>query len=92
MISSLSDGELESDGHAKHCVRSSESYVRPGQVLHVPLLVALTEVELFPASHKVQGSDPLAGLYLPATQAVHGPPSGPVYPGLQVQSVILSLV
>ena len=30
--------------------------------------------------------------YFPATQAVHGPPSGPVYPGLQVQSVILSLV
>jgi hypothetical protein len=34
---------------------------------------------------------PVAVLYFPATQAVHGPPSGPVNPGLQVQAVIVEL-
>ena len=30
--------------------------------------------------------------YLPASHAVHGPPSGPVYPALHLQSVMLALL
>jgi len=34
------------------------------------------------AAHWVQLCDPVAGLYVPAAQMVHVPPSGPVYPAL----------
>ena len=34
---------------------------------------------------------PAVSLYLPATHAVHSPPSGPVYPALHLQSVNVSL-
>lgn len=38
-----------------------------------------------PSGHAAQRCDPDSGLYLPASQAVHAPPSGPLYPALQVQ-------
>ena len=47
--------------------------------------------EYFPASQSVHTALPVVVLYFPATQAVHGPPSGPVYPGLQVQALIVEL-
>ncbi len=37
------------------------------------------------AEQAVQAADPIDALYFPAAHAVHGPPSGPEYPALQVQ-------
>ena len=54
-----------------------------GQAPHVVATVAPAVVEYVPAEHSVQTALPVAVLYLPATQAVHVPPSGPVYPALQ---------
>ena len=62
-------GEVVSAGHARQVVAT----------------VAPTVAEYFPAPQSVQTTLPTALLYLPATQTVHGPPSGPVYPGLQRQ-------
>jgi hypothetical protein len=39
-------------------------------------------VEYVPAPQSVHAALPLVVLYFPATQAVHGPPSGPVKPAL----------
>ena len=39
----------------------------------------------------VQATDPVDVLYFPATHAVHGPPSSPVDPVLQVQFVKAAL-
>ncbi len=58
-----------------------------GQALHVELAEAPSGVEYFPASQSMHASDPVEALYLPATHAVHVPPSGPVDPALQVQLV-----
>ena len=41
--------------------------------------------EILPVSQSSQLPAPTNPLYLPGTQAVQGPPSGPVYPTLQVQ-------
>lgn len=41
--------------------------------------------------HMVQGLDPVLGLYVPATHGLQGPPSGPVWPALQVQLVMTEL-
>ena len=43
--------------------------------------------EKVPAWQLKHAASPDAILYLPATHAVHDPPSGPIYPGLQVQLV-----
>ena len=40
-----------------------------------------------PTSQSTHAVDPTSGLYLPATQNKHVPPSGPVEPALQVQAV-----
>ena len=40
------------------------------------------------SGHREQFSDPVDALYLPISQSVQGPPSGPVAPALQVQSVL----
>jgi len=48
---------------------------------------APTAVEYCAAKQLLHGALPLCVLYLPATQAAHSPPSGPVNPALQVQSV-----
>ena len=39
----------------------------------------------------MHAADPAAGLYVPATHAVHGPPLGPVYAALHTQSATSSL-
>eukprot|EP00961_Rhodomonas_salina_P252429 3411955-Rhodomonas_salina.2 len=46
----------------------------------------LPEEEYVPATHKVHAYDPDAGLYVPSSHAVHGPPSGPEYPALHRHS------
>ena len=48
-------------------------------------------VEYLPASQSEQATEPFTSLYLPATQGVQGPPSGPVCPRLQVQFVTVLL-
>ena len=48
-----------------------------GQAMHVELPEAPTAVEYVPAPQSVQAADPVDALYLPATHAVHVPPSGP---------------
>jgi hypothetical protein len=50
-------------------------------VVHVLSAFAVV-VENVCIGQSVHGADPLAVLYLPATQATQGPPFGPVYPGL----------
>ena len=45
----------------------------------------------FPAAQGVQSAVPVWSLYLPAVQAVQGPPSGPVKPALHVQSARVML-
>jgi hypothetical protein len=58
-----------------------------GQTLHVELVEAPTAVEYVPAAQSEQAAFPVNTLYFPATHAVHGAPTGPVDPALQVQSV-----
>ena len=43
--------------------------------------------EYLACTHASHAALPDAALYVPATQAVHGPPFGPVNPTLQVQEV-----
>ena len=43
--------------------------------------------EYLASTHASQAALPVTALYVPATQAVHGPPFGPVNPTLQVQEV-----
>jgi hypothetical protein len=64
----LEIGELELAGHAKH-VAKSEAPVR---------------FEYVATPQSVHVALPLVVLYFPATQPVHGPPSGPVKPALQI--------
>ena len=56
-----------------------------GHAKHVLLLAAPTCAEYVPAAHWVHGAAPDTSLYLPALQAEHIPPSGPVKPLLHVQ-------
>ena len=58
-----------------------------GQALHVELSEDPTAVEYVPAAQSLQTAEPVDALYLPATHAVHVPPSGPENPALQVQLV-----
>ena len=53
---------------------------------HVATAEAPAAAEYVPAAQSVQTALPVAILYLPAMQAVHEPPSGPVNPTLQVQA------
>jgi hypothetical protein len=53
-----------------------------GHTTQVDSSVATTVVEYFPAAQSAHTALPVATLYLPATQAVHAPPSGPVNPAL----------
>ena len=55
-----------------------------GQALHVE---DPTAVEYVPAAQTLQTAEPVDALYLPASHAVHVPPSGPENPALQVQLV-----
>ena len=49
--------------------------------------VAPVAAEYLPAPQSVHAAVPVTVLYLPATHPLHGPPSGPVYPMLQIQLV-----
>jgi hypothetical protein len=62
-----------------------------GQALHVELSEDPTAVEYVPAAQSLQTAEPVDALYLPATHAVHVPPSGPENPALQVQLVKAAL-
>ena len=52
-------------------------FVLAGHARQFASVVAPTVVEYFPAAQSVQTALPVAILYLPAMQAVHGPPLGP---------------
>ena len=52
------------------------------------VMAALPATELDNAEQFSQDEEPVTGLYLPATQCVHGPASGPVDPALQTQAVM----
>jgi len=67
LAAELALGELELAGHARHAVA----------------FVAPVVVEYVPAAQSVHVALPIAVLYFPGTQAVQGPPSGPVNPTLQ---------
>jgi hypothetical protein len=54
-------------------------------------VVAAVETEYVPTPQLLQAAVPLASLYVPAEHGEHDPPSGPVYPALQVQSTTASL-
>ena len=69
----------------------SPEYVWCGQVVHVDSEISPVSVEYVPCEHNEHTDEPLTVLYVPATHALHSCPSGPVYPRLQVQSVILLL-
>lgn len=43
--------------------------------------------EYFPVAQDAHAAEPVAFLKLPMAHAVHGPPSAPVYPALQTQSL-----
>jgi hypothetical protein len=43
--------------------------------------------EYLPATQSVHAAVPVTALYLPAKHELHAPPSGPVYPVLQIQLV-----
>jgi hypothetical protein len=49
--------------------------------------VALPMADTAFVGHALHAADPLASLYVPAAQGTHVPPSAPVYPASQVQSV-----
>ena len=77
---------------AKHVVHAPPLFpVYPA--LHsqsVTLSLPAVDVESDDGQSK-QSAGPTISLYLPATHAVHSPPSGPVYPAMHSQSVTLSL-
>jgi len=54
-------------------------------------VLAPTSTENLPCTHEVHSASPELTLYLPATHFVHGPPSDPVEPALQVQFAMLLL-
>jgi len=74
--------------HSDSATAPAAPYLPIRQVVHV----AAPDASLnFPASHCKQGPLPIADLYLPATHAVHVPPSGPDEPALQMQLVKAAL-
>jgi len=101
----VADVELD-DGQAMHpALPAASLYVPATHAVHSPPsgpvypALHLQAVTLsFPAAD-VESDDgqakhsalPAVSLYVPATHAVHSPPSGPVYPALHLQSVTLSL-
>jgi hypothetical protein len=70
----------------RHTVAPDKEYVPAAHVgSHVDAVVAAVTVEYLPGSHDAHEALPVDDLYLPGTQAVHGPPCTPVYPALQMQ-------
>ena len=62
-----------------------------GQPKHVDDVLAPAVTEYVPEEQSEQAAEPLTALYLPATQAVHGPPFAPVYPTLQAHAATSEL-
>ena len=63
----------------RHTVAPDKEYVPAAHVgSHVDAVLAAVTVEYLPGSHDVHKVLPSDALYLPGTQAVHSPPSGPV--------------
>ena len=48
-------------------------------------------VEYLPPPQSEQATEPFTSLYVPAAHGEHEPPSGPVYPKLQLQFVMALL-
>jgi hypothetical protein len=61
-----------------------------GQAVHVELAEDPTAVEYVPAAQSEQVAVPVNALYFPSSHGVHGPPSGPQYPALQVQVELIA--
>ncbi len=72
------------DGHARHSVVLVFEYVLAMQLVQTSAVAAIA-VENLPAGHCVHAAVPILVLNLPASQGLHVPPSGPVWPLLQVQ-------
>jgi hypothetical protein len=53
--------------------------------------VAPIALKCLPCLQGIHGVDPMPALYVPTAQSVHGPPSCPVDPALQVQFAIMML-
>ncbi len=71
--------------HATHVPLSSP--VNPG--LQTQAVISVFAVNACPefVAQSVHGAVPVAALYFEAAHAKHGPPSGPVYPAMQTQTV-----
>jgi hypothetical protein len=51
-----------------------------GQLWHLVSAIAPISAEYLLTAQSVHGASPVTPLYFPATQAIHAPPFGPVYP------------
>jgi hypothetical protein len=71
-------------------VLETDSFTFEGHSRQVDETLAPTVVEYVAVPQSVHVALPLVVLYFPATQAVHGPPSGPVNPALQVGTQALT--
>ena len=76
--------------HLQEIIAEHPLHVEPELVGHARQVmrpVAAMVSEYVPDPQLVHAAEPLEILYFPATQFEHTPPSGPVYPALQVQPV-----
>jgi len=80
---SLANTEYELAGHNTHFVLSSVVYESAVQVKQI----GADAPEYFPDVHRVQATEPLLSLYLPATHPLQSP-SFPVHPMLHLQNVM----
>ena len=83
--------EYDPAGQLTHALAPASEYDPAGHVWQVDAAVAAAVFEYVPSPHGVHVALPPPILYWPATQAEHGPPSGPVYPALQVHAVTAEL-
>ena len=67
-----------------HTLAPVSEYTPAAQVIHTLALLAAGTFEYVPAVQSVHTELPMIFLNLPGTQAVQGPPSGPVYPVLHL--------
>ena len=65
--------------------------VSAGHCAQVDASISPVPVEYLPASQSEQATEPFTSLYVPAAHGEHEPPSGPVYPKLQLQFVMALL-
>jgi hypothetical protein len=61
-----------------------------GHKVQVSSEISESSLEYLPSEHREHTALPLESLYVPGAHAEQLPPSGPVYPKLHTQSVILS--